>query len=68
MIIVSKKDLSTSYVHSLRVLRKRHHLTQQEAAEKIGMSVRTLQNWEQGIRHPPSWVARSALQRLENSL
>ena len=68
MIIVSKKELAESYIRSIKTLRKQHHLTQRETAEKIGMNVRTLQNWEQGIRHPPAWVAASALKRLESAL
>ena len=36
----------------VKVLRKRLNLTQEKFAAMIGVSVRTLQNWEQGHREP----------------
>ena len=36
----------------IRALRERTGLTQTEFSEMIGVSVRTLQNWEQGRREP----------------
>lgn len=36
----------------VRSLRKHLELTQEEFAAMIGVSVRTLQNWEQGHREP----------------
>ncbi len=43
----------TSYPPTdVKVLRKRLNLTQEKFAAMIGVSVRTLQNWEQGHREP----------------
>ena len=43
----------TSYPPTdVKVLRKRLNLTQEKFAAMIGVSVRTLQNWEQGHRQP----------------
>ena len=43
----------TSYpATDVKALRKRLHLTQEKFAAMIGVSVRTLQNWEQGHREP----------------
>jgi putative transcriptional regulator len=37
---------------SVRAIRERTSLSQTEFAELIGVSVKTLQNWEQDRRHP----------------
>lgn len=37
---------------AIRVIRERTSLSQSEFAELIGVSVKTLQNWEQARRHP----------------
>jgi putative transcriptional regulator len=36
----------------VKALRERTNLTQSEFSEMIGVSIRTLQNWEQGRREP----------------
>ena len=36
----------------IRTIRERTHLSQSEFAHLIGVSVKTLQNWEQERRHP----------------
>ena len=37
---------------AVRDLRRRAHLTQQQFAEKLGVPVETIRNWEQGKRAP----------------
>ncbi len=37
---------------NVKALRERTSLTQAEFSEMIGVSIRTLQNWEQGRREP----------------
>lgn len=36
----------------VRAVRDKLHMTRREFAEQFGFSVRTLEKWEQGIRHP----------------
>ena len=36
----------TEFIQALKNYRAKHHFTQVEAAEKLEMSVRSLQNWE----------------------
>lgn len=36
----------------VRLIRKKLSLSRQEFADRYGFSVRTLQHWEQGNRHP----------------
>jgi putative transcriptional regulator len=45
---------------AIRTYRKKHGLSQSEFAEKLGISVRTLQNWEIG-RNAPRGLAKIAL-------
>ncbi len=37
---------------SIKALRVNAKLSQQEAADKIGVAQRTLQNWENGVTYP----------------
>jgi putative transcriptional regulator len=47
----------------LRAWRHKHNLSQSEAALKLQVSKRTLQEWEQG-RAEPEGLARSAIQKI----
>ena len=49
-ILRSRKKPSRS--SSVRVIRERTSLSQSEFAHLMGVSVKTLQNWEQDRRHP----------------
>ena len=49
---------------NVREIRKRYSLSQSEFAALLGISVRTLQNWEQG-RRAPRGPARVLLQVAE---
>lgn len=42
----------------------RGKLTQKEAAQKLGVSLRTLQNWEIGRNEPRGFAKAALLQRL----
>jgi len=52
-----------SFADLLKAKRKQDGLTQQQAAEAWGVSVKTLHNWEQG-RNTPRGLARVALEKL----
>ena len=43
-------------VYAIRMIRLKTGLTQQEYADKYGIPIRTLQNWECGHRVPPEYV------------
>jgi DNA-binding transcriptional regulator YiaG len=45
----------------MKRLRQRHNLTQEEFAEKMGVTVRTVQRWEQGVRPQPRHYNRVLL-------
>ncbi len=45
------------FVHLLKDYRQRHQITQNEAAAKLGVSVRTLQNWERPEHASWLWAA-----------
>jgi putative transcriptional regulator len=49
----------------VKKIRQKLHLSRQKFADKFGFSVRTLQHWEQGDRHPqgPARVLLVLLQR-----
>lgn len=50
---------------NVRAIRQKLKLTRQEFADSFGFSIRTLQHWEQGDRHPhgPARVLLLLLQR-----
>ncbi len=45
--------------------RRRHRLTQVQAAARIGVNVRTLQTWEQGARQPRGFTLTSLLDKIK---
>ncbi len=49
----------------LKDYRERHQLTQNEAAAKLGVSVRTLQNWEIARNMPRGFGLRALVGALE---
>ncbi|MEO7723494.1 MAG: helix-turn-helix domain-containing protein [Chthoniobacterales bacterium] len=52
-----------SLIGRLRAWRKRNNLSQSEAALKLQISKRTLQEWEQG-RAEPEGLARLAIEKI----
>ena len=54
---------STSLISAVIAHRRRHGLTQEQLAAELGISVRTLRDWEQGRRQPQG-PARALLQRV----
>ena len=50
----------------LRALRERPGLTQSDFSQMIGVSIRTLQNWEQGRREPEG-PAKALLRVVERN-
>lgn len=63
-ILRGEKEPSRSFVvesPDVKLIRERYALSQSEFATLLGVSVRTLQNWEQG-RRTPQGPARVLLQ------
>lgn len=56
-------DEPTSLISAVIAHRRRHDLTQEQLAAELGISVRTLRDWEQGRRQPQG-PARALLQRV----
>lgn len=49
----------------LRTWRGQHDLTQQQAADLLGVTIHTIQSWEQGVREPPKHIVM-LIQRLRS--
>lgn len=49
----------------LRAARMAASLTQKRAAALIGVPLRTYQNWEYGVRTPPPYILKMALEILK---
>jgi DNA-binding transcriptional regulator YiaG len=49
---MSRRRADVSPAQEIAGIRARHGLSQREMAERIGVDVRTLQNWEQGRNRP----------------
>ena len=47
-------NLRVNFAETLRAARDRQHLSQAELAEQLGVSTRTVQNWEAGTWPRPS--------------
>lgn len=45
-------DITSTFAARLRAHRRGLHLSQVEAAERLGVSVRTVQKWESGSAYP----------------
>ena len=58
-----KKAASDTFAARLRGWRERENLSQSEAALRLQISKRTLQEWEQG-RAAPQGLARSAVENI----
>lgn len=54
----------SSYGRRIKTLRNEHDLTQEEFSEKFGLSLRSLQNWEQEHREPDP-AAQLVIQMIE---
>jgi len=55
--------ISQPFSERLKNWRSAHHLSQSQASERLGVSVRTFQDWEQA-RHSPRGFALKALLAL----
>lgn len=55
-------DVATVFAARLRCLREQAGLSRQELADRAGVSIRSLEKWEQGIREPV-WSLAVALAR-----
>ena len=51
----------------LKAARAAAGLTQRQAAERSGVPLRTLEQWEIGRRRPPGYVLRLTLDRLAST-
>lgn len=51
-------DIPIGFINTLRSLRVKFGYTQEEAAELIGVSVRTLRSWEQDSKTIPYMVVK----------
>ncbi|MBV9576700.1 MAG: helix-turn-helix domain-containing protein [Gammaproteobacteria bacterium] len=62
-VVVHKAEIPDEI--NVRAIRIKLKLTRQEFADRFGFSIRTLQHWEQGDRHPhgPARVLLLLLQR-----
>jgi len=62
-----KRGTSNKFPARLRAWRKNENLSQSEAALRLKISKRTLQEWEQG-RAVPHGLARSAVENVIRSM
>ena len=50
--------MSTEAMNEIKKMRKEAGMTQKAFSEFFGIPVRTLQDWEAGVRTPPDYVVR----------
>lgn len=57
--IIRKEDImATEAMNEIKKIRKETGMTQKAFSEFFGIPVRTLQDWEAGLRTPPDYVVR----------
>lgn len=57
--IIRKEDImATETMNEIKKIRKEAGMTQKVFSEFFGIPVRTLQDWEAGLRTPPDYVVR----------
>ena len=49
----------------LKSMRKEANMTQKDFAEYFGIPIRTVEDWERGIRHMPDYVLRLFAYKME---
>ena len=49
----------------LKSMRKEANMTQKDFAEYFGIPIRTVEDWERGVRHMPDYVLRLFVYKLE---
>lgn len=49
----------------LKAMRKEANMTQKEFAKYFGIPIRTVEDWERGVRHMPDYVLRLFVYKLE---
>ena len=49
----------------LRAMRKEADMTQRQFAGYFGIPIRTLEDWERGIRHMPDYLIRLLVYKME---
>lgn len=54
-----------TYSDKFKAARKVAGLTQETCAARIGVPVRTIENWEAGSRTPPDYVQRLVLEEMD---
>gem|GEM_PF-893869 len=65
MGITVTKESKAEFAEKLKNWRKRENLTQTQAAKTLGVSVRTLQNWEIARTKPASMAERLLLATIQ---
>lgn len=49
----------------LKSMRKEANMTQKDFAEYFGIPIRTVEDWERGVRHMPDYVLRLFVYKME---
>lgn len=49
----------------LKEMRKEANMTQKDFAGYFGIPIRTIEDWERGIRHMPDYVLRLFIYKME---
>lgn len=53
--------------NQIKAAREAAGLTIKGMAELLGAPYRTVQNWDNGTRKPPEWLARLVIEKIKNN-
>lgn len=57
-IVVEEVGMAIEAMNEIKIIRKEAGMTQKMFSDFFGIPVRTLQDWEAGLRKPPGYVVR----------
>lgn len=55
----------TEYISKIREVRIRHGLTQKQVSDITGVPLRSIENWEAGVRKCPNYVEKMVVDILD---
>jgi len=50
---------------TIKEAREAKDISRAELSRRLGIPIRTLENWDAGVRTPPEWVKKLIIEKIE---